>query len=204
MVSIMRAWKSADGARGLAAALSLAMLFVSNAGAGLKVAEVNARLTPGALALTGQLDIELPPRVEQALSKGIELPLRIELRLKRARRFLWDPTVAAWTLERRLRYHALSNQYMVDIVGGGAGSGGEAAAAPLVESYGSLLHALKALGHLDLQLALPPPAAPAQAHRVELRASLDIEALPAPLRPVAYTSSAWHLDSGWTTWPVTH
>ncbi|NCF09332.1 MAG: DUF4390 domain-containing protein, partial [Gammaproteobacteria bacterium] len=36
-----------------------------------------------------------------------------------------------------------------------------------------------------------------------LRASLDVEALPLPLRPVAYLSSAWDLTSEWHDWLLT-
>ena len=31
---------------------------------------------------------------------------------------------------------------------------------------------------------------------------VDIEALPAPLRPVAYLSSPWRLTSEWYEWPL--
>ena len=49
-----------------------------------------------------------------------------------------------------------------------------------------------------------PDALAAQGeYLVRMRAHLDIETLPAPLRPVAYTSPSWHLNSGWTTWTIT-
>jgi hypothetical protein len=35
-----------------------------------------------------------------------------------------------------------------------------------------------------------------------LRARLDIEALPAPLRVFAYLSDDWRLTSEWYTWPL--
>ena len=76
---------------------------------------------------------------------------------------------------------------------------------PGSETRESLLtqqEALKSLGSLnDLRLTLTN-VAPADNYSVDVRASLDIEALPTPLRPVAYTSFAWHLNSGWTTWKV--
>ncbi|MEJ2528926.1 MAG: DUF4390 domain-containing protein, partial [Gammaproteobacteria bacterium] len=34
-------------------------------------------------------------------------------------------------------------------------------------------------------------------YRVGLRASLDIDALPLPLRPMAYLSPSWNLSSEW-------
>jgi hypothetical protein len=77
---------------------------------------------------------------------------------------------------------------------------------PEAESGDSLLtlqEALKQLGALNgVALKLEEPAAPDAVHSVDLRVSLDIEALPTPLRPVAYTSFTWHLNSGWSTWKV--
>ena len=71
------------------------------------------------------------------------------------------------------------------------------------ESLTSLSEALKQLGSLnELKLPLEQTLPPEEAYSLELRVNLDIEALPAPLRPVAYTSLAWHLNSGWTTWKV--
>ena len=65
-----------------------------------------------------------------------------------------------------------------------------------------LADALKYLGALnELKLTLPE-APPAGDYSVDLRVGLDIEALPTPLRPVAYTSLSWRLNSGWTTWGV--
>ena len=40
-------------------------------------------------------------------------------------------------------------------------------------------------------------------HRyVRLRALLDIESLPSPMRPLAYLSSLWRLKSDWYEWPI--
>src|SRR5437868_4182547 len=65
--------------------------------------------------------------------------------------------------------------------------------------------ALKFLGGLS-ELRLPLPETTTLAadddYNVQLRVHLDIEALPAPLRPVAYTTLSWHLNSGWTSWNV--
>ena len=39
-------------------------------------------------------------------------------------------------------------------------------------------------------------------YAARIRARLDIEALPSPLRPIAYLSPKWRLDSGWFEWRV--
>ena len=40
------------------------------------------------------------------------------------------------------------------------------------------------------------------AYTLRLRALLDIEALPSPMRPLAYFSSLWRLKSDWYEWPL--
>ncbi len=171
------------------------MLLVTTAHAEFKVADIQPRLSAGALVLNGNLDLALTQKTEEALSKGIELPLIFELRLARKRTLLWDQRLASWSVRRTLQYHALSGQYLV-----GAGAS--------YDSFLSLTEALKFLGSLN-ELRLPLPETMTSPvledeYSAQLRVHLDIEALPAPLRPVAYTTPSWHLNSGWTSWNVAH
>lgn len=171
----------------------LALTLLGDAAADFKVTEVRPKLVDQSLVLAGYLDLSLSPKVEEALSKGIPLDVIIDIRLYQYRRFLWNKKIAAWTLHRGIQYHALSGQYLI--------SAGD----PGAETRESLLtpqEALKQLGSLnDLTLALPEKLS-GDGYTVDVRVSLDIEALPTPLRPVAYTSFAWHLNSGWTSWNV--
>lgn len=177
-----------------AAAVATLVCF-QDAVADFKVTEVHPRITHQALVLDGNLELGLNTKVEEALSKGIPLEIVIEVHLYRVRRFLWDSKIGTWTLRRRIQYHALSGQYLVGT------------SAPEAESRESLLtlsEALKQLGALSgVKLALDKPVPEDRTYSVDVRVSLDIEALPTPLRPVAYTSFPWHLNSGWTTWKVT-
>ncbi|MBI3547145.1 MAG: DUF4390 domain-containing protein [Gammaproteobacteria bacterium] len=171
----------------------LGLAFFSQAQADFKVTEIQPTLADGVLTLTGNLDLNLSSRVEEALAKGIPLEVNIDIRLYHPRRFLWNMKIGEWTLTRRIQYHALSGQYLL--------SSGK----PGAETRESLLtqqEALKQLGTLnDLKFPIKESLAPNN-YSVDLRVSLDIEALPTPLRPVAYTSRSWHLNSGWTTWKV--
>jgi hypothetical protein len=177
------------------ATASLLVAVSAAATADFKVNEVQAVMADTALELTGDLELVLPPKVEEALSKGIELTVQVDVRLKRMRRLLWDQGVASWALQRRIRYHALSGQYLVARETNAAGT-------ERTESFTALPQALSALGSLNLRLPVQQALREGE-YAVDVRVNLDIEALPAPLRPVAYTSPAWHLGSGWTTWPVT-
>lgn len=172
---------------------ALLLLFAGGALAEFRVVDVQPRFEDRLLAFAGNLELGLTPKVEEALSKGIELSLVIDIKLYRKRAFLWDEKIAAWSLRRRIRYHALASQYLVGLEDGRPEPR---------ESFLSQQEALKYLGSLtDLKLALAEAPAPGE-YAVDIRVNLDIEALPAPLRPVAYTTLSWHLNSGWTTWTV--
>lgn len=173
--------------------MALAWMCLGSAAADFKVAELRPELGQRTLVLSGQLDLGLNAKVEEALAKGIPLEVVIDVHLYRERPYWWDPKIASWTLHRRIQYHALSGQYLVNTQAPEAESG---------ESLLTLQEALKQLGALDqVTLALNEPVAPG-GHFVDIRVSLDIEALPTPLRPVAYTSLTWHLNSGWSSWKV--
>jgi hypothetical protein len=174
-------------------ALLLTLAALPAAHADFKVADLNVRVVEGTLLLNGTLELELTRKVEEAVSKGIELPVLIDVRLSRKRAFLWDRRVDSWLLRRSLRYHALSGQYLV-----GAGDN--------FDSFTLPADALRHLGTLsDVRLPLTDAAAHAGYELVvNLRVHIDIESLPAPLRPVAYTTLSWHLNSGWTAWDVPH
>ena len=172
----------------------LALVCVGDASAEFKVADVQPKFVDQSLILSGNLELGLNAKVEEALAKGIPLEVNIDVLLHRERRFLWDREIASWTLHRRIQFHALSGQYLIST---------SAPEAEYGESLLTLQEALKQLGSLnDVTLALEDAVAPVATHSVDVRVSLDIEALPTPLRPVAYTSFTWHLNSGWSTWKV--
>lgn len=156
----------------------------------LKVIAVQPRITGDRLALTGTLEIGLTPKVEEALNNGIPLEFVFEARVHRRRALLWDDTVRSWSWRRELRFHALSGQYLLT-----AGAEPERSR----QSFQTLMEALAQAGTLAEDLPLATALSEGN-YRVAVRVHLDIEALPPVLRPVAYTSRAWDLNSGWTMW----
>lgn len=202
MASTMHACSSADAALDMrrvapraAGAVLLGLLTLAPAAsATFRVEIVQARLSGQVLLLGGRLDIGLTPQVEEALNNGIPLELVIDVRLHRRRALLWDDTVDEWTLRRQLRFHALSGQYLLS---------GEPALPANRESFASLAEALAQVGSLeDLNLPVETRVEQEADYRARVRVALDIEALPPLLRPVAYTSRAWDLNSGWSFWKV--
>ena len=157
----------------------------------LKVIAVQPRITSDRLVLTGTLEIGLTSKVEEALNNGIPLEFVFEARVHRRRALLWDDTVRSWSWRRELRFHALSGQYLLT-------SGVEPDRGR--QSFQTLAEALTQAGTLAENLPLATALTEGGNYRVAVRVHLDIEALPPVLRPVAYTSRAWDLNSGWTMW----
>jgi Domain of unknown function (DUF4390) len=157
------------------------------------VREIDARFIDNALRITTALDMTLSARSEEALSKGIPLDVLIDLALVEHRRLLWNRVVTDRTLHRRIQYHALSGQYLVSSADIGAD---EFARFPTAQT--ALVYA-GTLNELDIVLPKKKDIDPKLQYWLKLRVQLDIEALPSPLRPLAYVTPAWHHNTGWIT-----
>lgn len=156
----------------------------------------NARslLVDGVYRISADVDYELGPQARQALESGVPLVLELQVEVFQRRDWLWDEVVADVRQRHELRYHALSRRYLITNVASGAQA-----------SYARLSDALEAIGTVyDLPILdhrlLSSPAD----HRIRIRAGLDIEALPTPIRLWAYVSSDWRVDSPWYEWSLRH
>ena len=115
-----------------------------------------------------------------------------EFRLLKPRwSIIWDKVIKEWTLRARLEFHALSNLYLVILP-----NDSEA------RTFPSRSDALDYLGTLS-HISLPVPA-DAGNYELALRARVDRGALPAALRPMAYTLPGWRLKSKWKRWALAH
>ena len=141
------------------------------------------------------LDLPLNARTEEALSKGIPIDVVIEINMVKHRRWWRSAIVTDTVLRRRIQFHALSRQYRV------TGLNKHEPA----ESFGSLSQALVHAGTLEafiMPLTAKKEIEPDARYLLQLRARLDIEALPMLMRPLAYTMPSWRLSTGWTEWPI--
>ncbi len=177
---------------GLVLALGLA---VANAHADFAVKSAAPRLQNRVVHVDTRFELSLNPKTEEALHKGIPLELVIDFQLVRARRWWTDRLITDLQLRRRLQFHALSRQYMVLE----ARPGGPA------ESFATLDQALTYLGDFsdfEIPLTARKQILPDARHLLAVRAYLNIEALPALMRPLAYATPSWYLGTGWSEWPV--
>lgn len=147
-------------------------------------------------SLQASINYSLTPRVKEAVANGVPIVFVQELEIIHALPLLgqfwqWQNTLWSTSLRYELRYHALTNQYVVNDLD-----------TEHHRSFISLEAALDALGTIEA-FTLPPE------HMIEtdnlhiyLRTSLDLLELPTPMRPGALLSSKWQLGSLWTeaTW----
>jgi len=128
----------------------------------------------------------------EALRNGVPLTIQLDIQVYHQRWWWWDKDLASLVQRYQLQYHALTKRYIVRNLN----SGGQ-------HSYSTLGGALHALGDIRKLPILDKNLVSADtSYKVRARVHLDIEALPAPLRPLAYISSGWRLGSKWYTWSL--
>mgnify|MGYP001232452370 FL=1 len=160
--------------------------------AGFDIVSAATRLEGGVYRLNARIDYRFSPPALEALQNGVPLIVELEMEVRRRRAWVWDETVYALTQRFRLEYHALSRQYLVRNL-----NSGERRGFPTQSGALGFMGQLKDFPLLDQGLLTP-----GERYDGALRVLLDREALPAPLRLVAYLSDDWRLSSEWYTWPL--
>jgi hypothetical protein len=158
------------------------------------IQHAETRLEDGVYLLDASLDYGLTDAVIEALQNGVTLTLLFSIEIKRERWYLWDESVTELRQKYQLKYFALSKKYMLNLTNTG-----------IQEIHTSLDSVLMSLNHLeDFPLLDAALVSSDSDYIVYLKIQLDIEALPAPLRPVAYFSSDWRLASDWFSCTLKH
>lgn len=156
------------------------------AGNRAEVAYAEIRPCGASHCLDAGIDYRLAQTLYQALHDGIALEMQTDVAVYRPRRLFWDKLIATQRLRYRLEYQVLSKRYRLSMP---AGHGGRL-------RFASLEAALDELGRIR-GLALPADAGIRGGDYVRIRSRLNVEALPSPLRPVAYLQDRWRLESPW-------
>lgn len=151
-----------------------------------------AELVDKVYRLNARIDYQLSERMLDALSKGIPLTMAMDIEVLRKRDYVWDEKIAAIEQRYQLSYRALTRQYLIKNLNTG-----------VQNNFPSLQAALDELGTvisfpmLDRQLIDP-----GETYTAQVRARLDIEELPVPMRVLAYVYPGWRLKSEWYSWSL--
>jgi hypothetical protein len=157
-----------------------------------EVRQAMAELRDGVYYLNAVIAYRLSSEAMDALHAGVPLGIRLDLEFLAPRRWWLDSEAAALRQSYELEYHALSERYIVLNVN----SGDQA-------SFASLFAALVHLGRIErLPLIDRAVLDESRGYDVRLRAVLDQEQFPGPLRLLAFWRRDWSIASEWYRWPL--
>ena len=192
----MRGSSRPDTAKNAAVALAACLLFLfpttawsASPDLDFSVRHVDVRTEGETWLLDAGIDLEFNRESREAMESGVPLTALLEVEVVRER-FLRDESVRRIRMPYRIERHALSQRYVVTYVPSGKS-----------RTYGAIEDASAALGTIrGLSLVQRAELLPGQLYRARLRARLDIDAMPSPLRPLAWFRSLWRLRDDWFTW----
>jgi hypothetical protein len=194
MVSIIRSYiKTGRPFKQLVAVLfGFALVSPSVSAEGFQVRSADSKLVERVYMLDARIDYRFSEPTLEALQNGVPLIVLVDIEVEQVRKWWFNKTIAELQQGYLLLYHALTEKYIINNLNSG-----------VQENYDSLGSALAALGRIDdLPLLDANLVKMDEQYQVNLQTYLDLEALPAPMRPIAYISSQWRLESDWYQWPL--
>jgi hypothetical protein len=157
-----------------------------------EVRSATARLVDQVYYVDARIDYRLSDKALEALNSGLALTIQLQIEVLRKRAFLPDSRIAELEQNSMLSYEPLTQRYVVRNLNSGQ-----------QVSYATLFSALTGLGRVTalpvIDAALLDPGA---RYRLRLRAVLDQNTLPGPLRLIAFWSSGFRLASDWYGWTI--
>jgi hypothetical protein len=157
-----------------------------------EVISASTELRGGVYFLDASISYRLSSEAREALQSGVPLTIRIDVELLHGRRWWFDNETATLRQLYQLEYHALSERYIVTNLNSGD-----------QDSFPALFSALNVLGRVDrLPLIDASVLDPDRDYELRLRAVLDVEQFPGPLRLLAFWRRDWSLGSEWYRWPL--
>ncbi len=170
----------------LTALLCAALLFAAPVSASpIGVRSIALESTDEGYVANADFDVELTPRIEEALHNGVSLYFVVEFELIRPRWYWFDEKTVASRLQYRLTYHALTRQYRLWT-------------GTLHQPFASLAEARRVLGRVRSWVVLDrDQVAAGQTYQVGVRMRLDASQLPKPFQLTALTNPEWTLESEW-------
>lgn len=172
----------------------LALAAEALARSGFSVKQVQVRSEAGQLVLNAGIDFAFSEPVLEALDHGVPLTLVFHVQVRRAEAWMWEDSLIDEQWRYTIRYRPLSERYEIHRLPSHDG-----------RDFVTRDAAIRALGELtDQALIKLDRLDPDEDYELQIKAFLDIEELPLPLRPMAYLTPSWKLSSGWTKWPLNH
>jgi hypothetical protein len=170
----------------------LLLLSLPSHGDEFLVTDLSTRLVDDTYLMNAKIEYRFSEKVLEALQSGVPIPLEMHVQIRRKGAWVWTKDLLDFRSRYQIRYHALASVYQVlDLQSGHQ------------QNFATQRSALDALGRIaDLPLVRSADMEPGETYILAVRAKLDIESLPLPLRPVAYVTPSWRLSSEWSEWQL--
>ena len=138
--------------------------------------------------LNAEFELDLNPRLLDAVSRGISLYFTTELVIERPRWYWLNKAVVDRSLDYRLYYHAITRSYRLSV-----GS--------IHQSYDDLESAVRTMTRIrNWHVADFDVLEAGVSHEVAIRFRLDTSQLPKPFQVTAIGSSDWNVGTEWLRW----
>ena len=166
--------------------------------------EAKEELIDGVYHVSALLYLRLPSDATRALQSTLPLTIRIEVQFLNRLWFWWDNAEFERIVRYRLTYNSVADRYVVDIEppegdekGKFYGTGDE----PMRQTFPTVAAALEHIGRVD-RLAVVEASELDRNLRydIRIRAALDHDELPGPLRLLAFWRKDWSISSEWESW----
>jgi len=167
--------------------LMFAALPALSQAADFKISNQNCRSQGNAFVLDADIDFDFSDKAIEALLNGVPLTLEIHLQVRRKGAWLWEKDLLDSRIRYPIRYHPLASVYQVIDLQNNA-----------QQSFVTREVAISSLGDIrGLPVILHSQLEKGKIYNIGLRATLDVDSLPLPLRTMAYLSPDWNLSSKW-------
>jgi Domain of unknown function (DUF4390) len=144
--------------------------------------------------VTAEIEYRFPEVALRALEEGIPLTFSVVLEIDRVGLLNWHERLMQDERTLQLRYQPLAKSYQVSDMASGA-----------VVHHANLSSVIDTLSHLrGWMLPTLPTMTPDEKREASLTFKFDIEALPLPLRLVAYVSPEWKINTPAYRWLLDH
>ena len=155
-----------------------------------EVRSASTRVVDGVHTLDARLQLVLSSEALEALSSGVPLTIELQMVLIKHRRIVWDDTAAELAVRFELEYKPLSQRYIVRNLNSGN-----------QDSFATLYSALNNLGRIQgLPVIDDALLEPGRKYRLRVRALLNTQQYPAPLRFLFFWRDEWQLEIEWVQW----
>lgn len=144
--------------------------------------------------LNVQVEYTFSKAILEALDNGVAVTIDMHIQVRPDTTWIafWQETLVNFTLRSSINYQPLTELYTVTHLPNGP-----------KKIFVTRAAAIAALGEIEA-LPLIKISLLNQNIRyfVHLKVAIDLEALPLPLRPIAYFTPSWNLSSGWSKWSL--